>query len=406
MKYTIFVLIYIQITLSSLAQPIQKLRVDPAYSYGGMASEYFENIEYIPLETKKESLFGTADQLFITDSSFIINDNNDTKSVLFFDLKGKFIYRFKSKLEDVSISVRMMPDNKTICIIEKDWIKDIYIEKIFTHKGVFLNESKHTSFGSVVVPLGDNRSAHFNTISYIDRRSQQKKGKAYIDIYKGQEKINHYFPIENERDEAFVKLASRITVPQGDALTDLFFAMPLTHQLYKLNKDTLVQTGQFIFPSDRLLNLGNLTSKTNTDSLERELRKDQKMIYEVQNIFYFNSKILFRIKSLIYHIVAGSESTYQYNFIYDTLKHKLVSLERIVPDITTSYLPLFGNNTTLSGLKKQKDNLFSVVSSLELFNADKKNKNRNPQYPPVLQQYFKTQNRKSNPVIVRMKLKE
>ena len=39
------------------AQEVEKLRIDPSQAYGGKVSEYFEQLNYIPLETTKESLY-------------------------------------------------------------------------------------------------------------------------------------------------------------------------------------------------------------------------------------------------------------------------------------------------------------------------------------------------------------
>lgn len=103
-----------------------------------------------------------------------------------------------------------------------------------------------------------------------------------------------------------------------------------------------------------------------------------------------------------------SVSTQQYNFIYDTLSTKLISMERLVPDVHNYFLPILGNGSMIvfDGLYFHKGAYYTPISSLEMFAANVSTKSKNPQYPEVLKQYFKTQTRKSNPVIVRMKLKE
>jgi hypothetical protein len=60
-----------------------------------LASELFENLKYIPLESKEESLFGEISQLIIYKDRFYILDENHTQAVYCFDSQGRFIYKIK-----------------------------------------------------------------------------------------------------------------------------------------------------------------------------------------------------------------------------------------------------------------------------------------------------------------------
>lgn len=62
---------YIAVSFTAYAQQVRKLRIDPKQAYGGHVSEYCEDVEYIPLETTKESLFGNINSLIITDTSLL-----------------------------------------------------------------------------------------------------------------------------------------------------------------------------------------------------------------------------------------------------------------------------------------------------------------------------------------------
>ncbi|MEO8399854.1 MAG: hypothetical protein ABI550_08590, partial [Ignavibacteriaceae bacterium] len=57
-KIIAITLLFICFYKNSLAQNVPKLRIDPAQAYGGSLASVFSSIEYIPLETTKESLFG------------------------------------------------------------------------------------------------------------------------------------------------------------------------------------------------------------------------------------------------------------------------------------------------------------------------------------------------------------
>lgn len=101
-----------------------------------------------------------------------------------------------------------------------------------------------------------------------------------------------------------------------------------------------------------------------------------------------------------------SDNDSQYNFAYDTVSRKLFGLDRMAPDQVSCFLPVMGERSKNKGFMFFDQYLFGYISSLSMFSSFEKNSSRNPAYPPVLQEYFKTQNRKSNPVIVKMKLKD
>jgi hypothetical protein len=60
----------------------------------------------------------------------------------------------------------------------------------------------------------------------------------------------------------------------------------------------------------------------------------------------------------------------------------------------------------MSGLDYSQGSLYAHVSSLELFTAKSANQEKNVIYSLPLRNYFEKSDRKSNPVIVRFKLKK
>jgi len=71
-KYLSYILFSLVLFANSTkAQSPQKIRIIPKQAYGGPVSKFFDSIEYVPLETNKESLFGDINRLTITDESYI-----------------------------------------------------------------------------------------------------------------------------------------------------------------------------------------------------------------------------------------------------------------------------------------------------------------------------------------------
>jgi len=75
---------------------VMTVRIDPSNAVGGNISDVFSEVNYIPLETTSESLFGSISKLEITDDYYIILDQN-THCILFFTKDGKFHNKIKSK---------------------------------------------------------------------------------------------------------------------------------------------------------------------------------------------------------------------------------------------------------------------------------------------------------------------
>ena len=75
---------------------LKTITIDPDnVKVPGNASEIFSEYDFILLETKKESLIGSIDQLIIHDNKFIIMDEL-SKSVFSFDKRGKFLNKISA----------------------------------------------------------------------------------------------------------------------------------------------------------------------------------------------------------------------------------------------------------------------------------------------------------------------
>jgi len=96
-KYFIFSCFFLSCLSEIQAQKNITLRIDPDNARGGTASQIFDSLEFIPLETTKESLLGSIDQLEIVDSFFIILDMRGSHSILIFNRNGKFHARIKAE---------------------------------------------------------------------------------------------------------------------------------------------------------------------------------------------------------------------------------------------------------------------------------------------------------------------
>ena len=411
MKLIIFYLLLL--TPSAFyAQEVQKIRIDPAQAFGGTVSEYFDSIEYILLETTKESLFGDINQMVITDRNIVIYDI-DTRTVLFFTIHGKYIRKVSVKNAEYLFLSYNKDGNINISMALKNDKGSNLVEHIYSTKGLKIEQTNSFSSKDGLVEIDNDHFLGFSSCRFS--KSQNPKDSTYylLNIYKGDNIYKSFLPYNQKRQAGFCRIGGVMNMnPRSLRIFDksVYISTPYEHLVYKVTKDTAIKMFQFIFPAKRsissdILNSDNLQL---IDSVEQQVsRNDIGIINNVINIGYHENKLLFKIVPQKYIQTLGSTSTRQYNFMYDPVSTKLVSMERLTPDTQNFFLPIIGNGTmvTFDGLYFYKGVFYTPISSLSMFEAYEQNKFRNPQYPISLQEYFKTQNSKSNPVIVKMKLK-
>lgn len=405
------------LSLKLSAQEPPKIRINPAQAFGGPASEYFNEIEYIPLETTKESMFGYISSLIVTDSSFVVHDT-DTHSALFFDLKGKFITKIEGKGENFRENIKYNKQLKCIEFSERskstDKIETKYYNKLGGLVNFNTNELQKAPKTDDMLSLGNNHYA-MGRSSYIPDVTKAKDEIIHrIEIYKNDSLYKSFLPINQKESLAICVINGFLYFTDDSEKVEnnaFYISTPLDYMVYHVDKDTAKAVFQFVFPANRVFS--NEILKSNDKELIKKtaesffLNPDPLKIMNVSNIFYQGNKLFFKLNPKRYVSAEGSEILHQYNFFYNTVTGKLVSLERLVGDEKNYFLPIFNERVRVDGLKNfANDYYYSNISSFNMFAAREATKDKNPQYPPVLEDYFKTQNRKSNPVIVRMKLKE
>lgn len=143
------------------------------------------------------------------------------------------------------------------------------------------------------------------------------------------------------------------------------------------------------------------------DSLKKVSRSPN-LIYNLVNILIDRDKLIFKGYSPLYvSNMNTGDPNYIFNFIYNPTTKVAISIERLTPDLSSFYLPVFNTDGRLmtDGIYFNKSYYYSHISSLDMFFAKNSITTKKIKYSETLESYFSSQNRKSNPVIVRMKLK-
>lgn len=389
------------------AQEVEKLRIDPSQAFGGRVSDYFEQVNYIPLETTKQSLFGDISQLIITDSSFVIFDW-DTRSALFFTRDGRYITKTKFK-EDTYPSLSHEKANHRIAVSVWDPAQKKATLTYYSLTGKELEEkqSVKSKTQTNLISLGDGFAVGIGNCYFSPGMIPKDSINYLLKVYKGDSVYKSFFPY-NQTVNAGACVFGNMTITPSSQEGAVYVSPPLDGGIYRVTKDTVVKLYQVVFPMSRSVPKMIAESKDAKliDSLRNANWPGENIITGISNIFLHKNLLFFKTDAKRYSWSQGSETTKQYNFIYDTKTARLVSIERMSPDEQNGFLPLSNYRIYVWGLKYEDGYFYSNVSSLQLFTAKEATADRKPKYSPAMEKYFATESRKSNPVIVQLKLKE
>lgn len=391
------------------AQAVEKLRIDPSIAFGGTVSDFFDEVNYVPLETSKESLFGDISQLVITDSSFVIHDY-DTKSVLFFSLHGKYITKVKFK-EGTYPAISCEKEEKRIVISLYDGSAKAAVTKYYSFVGKELPGELSVKSAIRTNLISLNNGFYVGSGScYFGRGMKPVDSTSYLlKIYKGDSLYKSFLPYNqtiNTAPCAFAGWLQKISMNPEDGVA--YVSPPFDGSIYRVTKDTAVKIYQIVFPLSRTVpkNIAESRDIKLIDSLRNANWPDENIIMSMGNIFFQGNLLFFKINAARYMWSSGSEFEKQYNFIYELKTGKLVSMERMKPDELNGFLPFTGMRIAWNGLDYNEGSFYTSVSSLQLFNAKEAVADKKPKHSPVMEKFFATENRKSNPVIVQLKLKK
>lgn len=390
------------------AQDVPNYRIIPSQAYSGAVSEYFDSVEYIPLETTKESTFGEARNIIVTDSSIVVYDY-DARTCLFFTSDGKFIRKI---VEGAYAYSRIYFDQpkKQVVLITDDYATDRQYISYYSETGIIVDkfQMRVVSTSGIkleIVPIGSGYFASGTNFHLWPDKQPVDSSFELIKIYRGQTLHKSLIPYNQQFHLAASILVGFIEASGFVENKAFHIGTPLEHEIYKITKDTAVKICKLVFPLDYSFTQEVIKSQDRKalEEMNRAISTDMQKVLFVNNILFRNNILFFKVNTKALRSSSRPEAGAKRNFIYNIKTGQLVSMERIRPDTKSYFLPVTG---TIFEFTYFNGSFYTQIASSKMFTEKKKGKSRNPQYPPVLQEYFKTQNRKSNPVIIKMRLKE
>jgi hypothetical protein len=378
------------------AQPTVTLRLDPDNSRGGSASQVFDSIEFIPLETTKESLFGSIDQLEVTDSLFIILDIR-SNSILFFHRNGKFYTKITTGGGSKYFYNFTLDRSAGEIAVMNNFTKGLLVYDL---RGKFLRKPPSPDLDEVITLY----RFPGNITLYNLRRSAScvSKGGTLYDLRytRGFDSIIRNLKPYNSRSEnaEFSRMSNAFNFSGEEG--SCMFSMPFDYSLYQFNDTGLLRKYQFIFPL-----LYSLPANFATDGAYCKLRAKyaystpgyESTITALERGYRFGDYLLFSTFN------RKMLSNGDYNYAYNLKTGSLISFTRVTADSSSYYLPILSSAFEIIGTVYH-GNIFSSVASFKLF-AIKNELDKKVTYPKSLEAYFANGSKKDNSVIVQFKLK-
>lgn len=311
-----------------LNSQVTKLRIDPTKSYGGTVSEYFESVDYIPLETTKESLFGDISKLTITDSSLIILDD-DTKNVLFFDLNGKYLTKVKYFMGSSPI-VFLLKRHK---LVQFSYYNPVTAQKkyfYFTLTGAKVDKAPPVLImDAALVFLDEDYSALINDCySFASKEKIAGDTIHLLSIYKNDKLYKSLIPFTNSAYKAHCYLYPNLTSISTPYRDSFCYVVDFDFNIYKVTNEEARLLYKIVFPADRLFpkNIAQYKDLSSDDFRKGFESSNGQIIDYLYNVNIVNNTLMFKIAPLNLKLMwqDASKSEAQFNFFYNLKKANLL----------------------------------------------------------------------------------
>lgn len=413
MKKSVTALILIILAIHPVFSQPQKLYFEPSHATGIPQSRIFDEIKYIPLETKRESLFGRINQLIVTEDYFVILDR-DTEAIYFFDKTGKFVKKFRNRGYDIR-SMRYDEKRNALFIAGLNKNFSPFQKDIQAALDNPVSNSSVKYARAIYYDLDDNRFGDMEILRnfdivlanpYIFNKDQWVYSYIYanrnwqdtidyeLKVSDGHNTIGTYFPYNRKTSSIFYGNPERISFFRTADDSTLLFTRPFNYNIYMLSPDTVRELYTIILPAASTIP-ASFYSQTfgSRSALEDYKMKNSGFAWGVDNVIDRDRYLFFSLDFF--------RSFRERNFIFDKKSKQFFNLSRLTADSTNAYLPVTGNSIQYS----DKDYLYSSTSSIAMFQNRDANQKRNPVYNDVMKHYFENHKKDDNPVIIALKPK-
>lgn len=362
------------------------------------ASEVFEEINYVPLETTKRSVFGALQQLIVTKDHFILSDR-ETNCIFVFYKNGKFL----SKI------VRQPSERQLF------WVDQNKQEIIFM---IGMKSFHYYSYNGSKLRVETKSKLEFSVDSHFFQDGITAYSAYIVNEKFFKDTVNHEVLLaRNDKVYAsFLPYNMKNSALTTDNLPNreqgpffasgnsswVYYARPYDYNVYKVTTSDMYEKFTFVFPSENSFSKANFNDPLFKRDARQYFRSNPDLISRISHIYQIDSCISFKLTT------AGKKFG---PMLYNLKNQTLVSFLSINPDSKSYFMPV-NDSKDVSGFADQGalycdgKYFYSSVSSSALIVRRKQNIDKNIMYPKVLSAYFEKASMMDNPVILQIKPKQ
>ncbi|MCX2451417.1 6-bladed beta-propeller [Pedobacter sp. PLR] len=381
------------------------LRLDPGSARGAAVSQVFEEVSFIPLETTKESLFGSISQLEVTEKCFIVYDY-DTKSILIFSKAGKF----KAKINSSNIKDEKGKEAQSF------WGFSLKQEN---HEDfIQINSGKYSIYfdlnGKLAKKVQSKDDKPDNGLKFADKTQivegyldKKDKDSIYyqVGLVKDSNEVAKYLPYKADRFKNDQFYSGGNPFYDSGIADELFFLNYYEYNIFKVTPKKMLLAYRIIFPAINSLPADFAANPVYKNKRQEYFEKYPKAFYAISNTYKIGDQLFLKMHNWD-HSKENKNA-----LIYNLKTTALISVNGIEPDSSSFFLPVtdlgfYYDFSNRGFLKYDKKYFYTSYSSLAMFAFKEQSADKKPKYNALMSNYFKTENRKSNPVIIQLKPKQ
>lgn len=266
-QFLIFIFTFYSFNI--LAQE-QTLYLNPESAISTNASQLFSTVNYIPLETTRESLFGRINKLIVTDKLFIVLEDRG-EAILFFDKTGKFIHKYgdkKNRITDIQL-------NRTLNSIEiftfqkgyefSNIQRFILLNNPKADKRIFqaftCNLKKENLFEFKPIPNFKFAGYNLKIVSpgkylasqiFSDKSLPDSKDHE-LKLIENNKVTKKFFPYNTRKQPLYYDVVNSIGFFNTSNDSVVYFTRPYRYEIYRFDNNKITTKYKFVFPQSRSL---------------------------------------------------------------------------------------------------------------------------------------------------------